>query len=1814
MKKLYLINQRKLHWELLLIIFFIFVCPSISKALSYGTDLVTNGDGSNLTGWDLAAGPTFVSYAPDGEYLPNSPNGGNVFDFYRGDETIEYITQTIDLTTDFGTDINNGIVKAVLNVYLYRSTSSNISRAILDQLNSSNTVVATSQVENDGVNTWQLKTITIDNLNTSTRKIRIRLLGQLIGTSGSDAVDFDGIQLTLTRWPAVTNTAASSITASSAVLGGNVTTDGNPSATRGIVYSTTNTNPTIGGANVTQVALGTGAGTFSQNITGLSGAQTYYYNAYATNTLGTVYGTVNNFTTLTPTYLTATTNDATNVTINSATLNGSVNANGNTTNCYFQYGTTISYGTQVAASPATATGTSATTETISITGLSNSTTYHFRMAAYNSTEGWKYGDDKTFTTLTPVPEIGLKQNTTAIADGGSYDFSYLQPSSNTDITFTIENTGTKSLAITTPIVISGTDADQFSVQSQPSSSVAVSGNTTFIVRFAPTSIGNKTATISITNDDSDENPYDFTITGQGYLPPTVATNAVSSLKSTTVTLNGSINANNNSTTATFEYGPTTSYGSSVTASQSPVAGTSTTTVSYALSGLTSNTLYHYRTVGTNLGGTINGADQTFTTPIIEHFTDESEYGLSFTADGYSFTLTGNLKADYWVGHGFNGFTFDQWFISNYDVMLTSAGIMGSIKNATNNFYANSLWVAPGDASKTLGQYGDVIVRGKRSGTTLFSYTLTSANTNNNYAIHNNYTLIDLSAYNSILIDELEFEVTDDIRSLEIDAFSFNVPATFDPTVTTQAVSNIGSTNATGNGNITDLGNPNPTTYGICYGTTVNPDVTGSKVDLGAASATGAFTAQITGLTPGTSYHVRAFATNSAGTSYGDDVSFTTSPILTAPGNALNFDGTNDYVIATDIDNSLTVFTIEAWVRWNPSTTSDVNFICGKGFEQMELHTGGGAGANGIRFIPTTGVYLDAANVLPAGVWTHVAAVYEPSTTTATMYINGEEVSLTKSGSGTVGDPISDNSAQFNIGQRSNNSFFFKGSIDEVRVWNTVRSQAQVQSDMSTPISSGLGLLCSYNFDEGTADGDNTAGSTVLPDLTGNGNNGTLVDFALNGSTSNWVESYAMVVPAANAATGVSISGFTANWSAPSVGTVNNYKLYVSTDAAFNSLVTGYDPQTVASPATSSAVTGLAQNTTYYYRVCADKTTVTGEGARSNIQSLTTLILPTVTTNAASGIAARKATLNGTVNANNTSTTVTFEYGLDTDYGTTVTATPGTVTGTTETPVSASLTDLIPNQTYHYRVSGVNTGGPANGLDATFTTPPLGTWTGATNSDWATASNWDGDVLPTINTNVIIPDVANDPVISATTQAECHNLTINDGGSLTIVSNSSNTGSLIIMGSVSGSGTAIVQRYMTNNAWHMIGLPVSGQTVGSFLTGNTVIAKNPSDNGEYAMKSYNETTNNWNPLLFNSSTETMEVGYAVWPSSNGVVGFTGTLKSGEIGAPVYKTTGYGWNCIGNPYTSAIAINSDATTSNNFINLNLTKFASSYEAIYVWQQSPYGYIPINNAYSGGAYYIPVGQAFFVRTATTGNFNFSPAIQSHQNGAEFKSSPVGHPTINIEVAQNSKKCQTMVKFIGNCTPGLDVGYDAGMMKTGFDVFTRLVDDNGVDFALQCLPMANAEGYTIPVGLESSETGKVTLKVTLSDLPGTFKLMLEDRLTGLSYEVNGGSTVSVDLVAGKTLGRFYLKVSDASMLKTNTDNRVLVYRAGGRIIVLGVTGSNAVATLYDVQGRKVSRTPLHGGSSNEIPTIGMANGVYLLKVEDKGMIQTQRIQVSNE
>jgi hypothetical protein len=95
--------------------------------------------------------------------------------------------------------------------------------------------------------------------------------------------------------------------------------------------------------------------------------------------------------------------------------------------------------------------------------------------------------------------------------------------------------------------------------------------------------------------------------------------------------------------------------------------------------------------------------------------------------------------------------------------------------------------------------------------------------------------------------------------------------------------------------------------------------------------------------------------------------------------------------------------------------------------------------------------------------------------------------------------------------------------------------------------------------------------------------------------------------------------------------------------------------------------------------------------------------PIVTTNAATSILSHAATLNGTVNANNNLTTVSFDYGLTTSYGGTVAGIPTQVNGTTNTSVSANITGLQCGTLYHYRVNGVNSTGTANGNDLTFTT-------------------------------------------------------------------------------------------------------------------------------------------------------------------------------------------------------------------------------------------------------------------------------------------------------------------------------------------------------------------------------------------------------------------------------------------------------------------------------------------------------------------------------
>ncbi|MCB2173491.1 right-handed parallel beta-helix repeat-containing protein, partial [archaeon] len=99
-----------------------------------------------------------------------------------------------------------------------------------------------------------------------------------------------------------------------------------------------------------------------------------------------------------------------------------------------------------------------------------------------------------------------------------------------------------------------------------------------------------------------------------------------------------------------------------------------------------------------------------------------------------------------------------------------------------------------------------------------------------------------------------------------------------PAVTTTAVSSITSTTATSGGNVTSAGGFAVTSRGVCWSTSANPITSDSKTTDGAG--TGIFNSTITELSPNTTYHVRAYATNGNGTSYGSDTTFTTTALPT----------------------------------------------------------------------------------------------------------------------------------------------------------------------------------------------------------------------------------------------------------------------------------------------------------------------------------------------------------------------------------------------------------------------------------------------------------------------------------------------------------------------------------------------------------------------------------------------------------------------------------------------------------------------------------------------------------------------------------------------------------------------------------------------------------------------------------------------------------------------------------------------------------------------------------------------------------------------
>lgn len=226
---------------------------------------------------------------------------------------------------------------------------------------------------------------------------------------------------------------------------------------------------------------------------------------------------------------------------------------------------------------------------------------------------------------------------------------------------------------------------------------------------------------------------------------------------------------------------------------------------------------------------------------------------------------------------------------------------------------------------------------------------------------------------------------------------------------------------------------------------------------------------------------------------------------TSAQNALDLDGVNDFVQTTFSGITGTnPRTVEAWINTtancNPSVGGVQQIITDWGqFVNGQRFTFNILWANAIR-IEVGGNGLSGTIAVNDGLWHHVAVVYNPTLSSQfSLYVDGV---LDVAGNLTVG--VATASGNMRIGERVDVARHFEGKIDEVRVWNTARSQADLQAAMSAELCGAQpGLVAYYQFNEGVAGAANPA-LTSLPDLSGNGYNGSLLNFALLGSTSNWV--------------------------------------------------------------------------------------------------------------------------------------------------------------------------------------------------------------------------------------------------------------------------------------------------------------------------------------------------------------------------------------------------------------------------------------------------------------------------------------------------------------------------------------------------------------------------------------------------------------------------------------------------------------------------------------------------------------------------------------
>ena len=497
----------------------------------------------------------------------------------------------------------------------------------------------------------------------------------------------------------------------------------------------------------------------------------------------------------------------------------------------------------------------------------------------------------------------------------------------------------------------------------------------------------------------------------------------------------------------------------------------------------------------------------------------------------------------------------------------------------------------------------------------------------------------------------------------------------------------------------------------------------------------------------------------------------------------------------------------------------------------------------------------------------------------------------------------------------------------------------------------------------------------------------------------------------------------------------------------------------------------------------------------------------------------------------------------------------------------------------------------------FSSDPLAspiTWNGSSSSDWNTAANWSGGAVPTASDEVIIPTVAtNNPVIAALASADCNNLTINSGATLTIQSTVAGTGSLITAGTFTNNGTFTVERYLTDAAWHFVAPSTTNVTANDFYWNEAPICW---------LTAHNESDNSWTYNTDLATSMPLGKGWSVWvdnaTKSPATVSMTGDIQTTDLTVNLVKS-GNGWNLIGNPFTSAI--DCDAI---NWASASRVPFTTGTQ--YVW----------DNNFNGGDYrtwngttgtlidgIIPISQAFFVQAFSPGNLSIPTTARVH-SATDIYKSPTNKgesPYVRLQLDFENHGNTVFIGFPENGTDYFDYKGDATKIYSN-DEFPQIYTvEDGLKLSTNALAPINGESKTVPLQLDQVVDGAYTFTLLqLENLPDMM-VSLEDLQTGTIHNLVNNPVYTFNASTGDDMSRFLLHFKSATFGinedLSNENEYMNIYTANNSIYI----GSKGAAVhesgnveIYSIIGQKLLDQKINAGTLIRIPF--NANNSYLV------------------